>query len=445
MRKSILIGVLAALMLFAFTACENSASTYKIPVGITAEASNTEYLVGEYTDPSTITAAVRFSDGSTQTFTGTQLGIPAQKTSKAEVLPVTVAYGASYGVSSEGKPEATGGVGTYVNLYVYSVDSAAISNLPTTAAYDGKIDTTGVAVTVTYNHGKTRTLTADEFTFEASVGSDQAGKQDVAVSTKTLKVFGQNVTTLTGLDDWKVDVAKSATTEYNADDFAYAELVITGPDGKVFKTIKSNVAESNAIALSDGYIGDEYTFAFNLVSVDDESNEGRTVATLNKDYFFVDGVAPTGNKVSLAYNKDSSSSPAATYKVKFADAVANEFTITVGWGENYAIDITSIVPATASESAPSYEVGKTNKVENFIYTVKLAGGEPVEVITGTSEYITVKLLDPTVKNEALYNPRFEITYGKADSDGKQTTKLFYLDKAMETTPAGDNANEGETK
>ena len=50
-----------------------------------------------------------------------------------------------------------------------------------------------------------------------------------------------------------------------------------------------------------------------------------------------------------------------------------------------------------------------------------------------------------MKNEALYNPRFEITYGKADSDGKQTTKLFYLDKAMETTPAGDNANEGETK
>ena len=439
MRKSILIGVLAALMLFAFTACENSASTYKIPVGITAEASNTEYLVGEYTDPSTITATVRFSDGSTQAFTGTQLGIPAQKTTSTEpVVTVPVAYGASYSVSGD-KIEATGGVGTYVNLYVYSVDSATISNLPATAAYDGKVDTTGVAVTVTYNHGKTRTLTADEFTFTASTSST-AGTQNATVTTKELKVFGTVVNTLTGLDDWKVNVDKSATAEYNAEKYSYTELVITGPDKEEI-VIKSTDDNKTATNLA-GYIGDEFTFAFNLVSEDD-GKIGKKAAVLNTDYFFVDGVAPTGNKVELTAKGESEETEAATYEIKFAKDVSKAFTVNAGWGEDYATGKITITPSTVEASKPDTTVGAETQLSNYVFEIELASGEKETVTTGSSEYCEIELLDPIVSG-TKYNPRFEISYGTVNEDEEYTTtKLFYLESPITTTPAGDNAEGGE--
>ena len=61
--KKVFIGVLAALMLFAFVACDNNASV-KVPTGMTLAVSRTAYLEGEDFDPSVMEACmVQEQDG----------------------------------------------------------------------------------------------------------------------------------------------------------------------------------------------------------------------------------------------------------------------------------------------------------------------------------------------------------------------------------------------
>ena len=426
MKKSILIGALAVLMLVAFTACNQQMPTYKIPVGMTAEASKTEYLEGEYVDPSTITATVKFSDNSTQTINGTSLGIAAEKMG-ATVKPITVFYG----VTTDANDKENGGVSATVNLTGYAVTSAAVSNLPTSAASDGTIDTEGVSVTVSYGNGKTRTLTSGEFTFSASVASP-AGSKNVDVETYELNVFGVKVTALTGLDQWKVNVASSEDPAYDEDHPAYTELVITGPEGFTPISVKSTDTVSSPIAIPASYIGDEYKFNFYLVSNND-GVLGKKQAGSN-DYFFVDEVAPANGIAKMAAKGESKETYAATYKVIFGADVSKTFTINVSWGTDYAVKVTSIIPSTTS--APSNKVGETNLASNFDYKLEMASGSTVTVTGGVSSegYCTIKLLDPTVKG-AAYNPRFEIAYGKKDSTGAfvDPAEIKYLDTPITTT------------
>ena len=67
MKKSILIGAIAALMLFAFVACDNGSSVgYVLDVAASGKG-ETIYLPGETVDPSEFTYTLFMYDGSTQT------------------------------------------------------------------------------------------------------------------------------------------------------------------------------------------------------------------------------------------------------------------------------------------------------------------------------------------------------------------------------------------
>ena len=84
MRKSILIGVLAALMLFAFTACEqNMPSTplYGAQVESITVDEQPVYIVGfdSEIDPTVIKFSVNYNDGKSYVYTGSQLGLTNDK------------------------------------------------------------------------------------------------------------------------------------------------------------------------------------------------------------------------------------------------------------------------------------------------------------------------------------------------------------------------------
>ena len=205
MTKKVFIGVLTALMLFAFTACDSQVPGYKVAVGITAETSKTEYLVGEIIDPSTIIATVEFSDGSTQTFTGAQLGVSAVAMDEGSE-PVTVTYGASLsqgGDSSVSAPSAT------VTLMGYEAEKITIANLPTTAAWDTTsskpvIDQSGITAVVEYNDGKVRELNSGDF--EILYSALTAGTEDQVVTVTGVKIFGTEYTIATSGDTPVIDV-----------------------------------------------------------------------------------------------------------------------------------------------------------------------------------------------------------------------------------------------
>ncbi len=193
MKKSILIGVLAALMLFAFVACEQQIPTYKVPTGLSISTAKTNYIVGETLDTSAFTGTVRYSNGSSDTLTDSELSlsVPAQDGKiVANANKVTATYGAG-----ENAVEATAVVyGNYVS-------AAVIGNLPTTVAQsvsggddEQPIPAAGTTVTVTYA-GMTRELVAGEYELTLTADTQTpttAGGTGVKVDA-VLSVFGNRV------------------------------------------------------------------------------------------------------------------------------------------------------------------------------------------------------------------------------------------------------------
>ena len=66
MKKFITIA-LAVAVLFSFAACQ---PTYKTVIGMSATTDKTNYLVGQSIDLSSVDVTVRYSDGSSDAFTG---------------------------------------------------------------------------------------------------------------------------------------------------------------------------------------------------------------------------------------------------------------------------------------------------------------------------------------------------------------------------------------
>ena len=179
MKKSILIGVLAALMLFAFTACDNSASNgiiYRVEA-----VQNDVFVEGETPDPAGFT------------FTGYTAMGDAVKVDAADVK--LVENGNKYQIFYQGD-----------NLGYVTVDFEKVTKLTVDASADEavyyatvtgtsaekdvtlpterKIDTTGIVVKAEYDGGS-KVLDNDDLTFALATGEVwTSAKDDVVVDVK---------------------------------------------------------------------------------------------------------------------------------------------------------------------------------------------------------------------------------------------------------------------
>ena len=198
MKKCILIGALAALMLFAFTACEPQA-TYKVPTGLTISTTKTAYLVGETLDVASFTGTVRYSDGSSDKLSGSELSLAFGESNttgkiEANANTVTATYGGVTGT------EVTV-VSATTTVYGYEAKNAVITGVPEVVARstsDGDeqdVVLENPTVTVDVN-GESRTLAANEYVLSAKVDTSGTVGEDASV-TFTLSVYGQLVTDIT--------------------------------------------------------------------------------------------------------------------------------------------------------------------------------------------------------------------------------------------------------
>ena len=168
MKKSILIGALCALMLFAFTACEPAVP--EIPhdvtvIGARITDGDLDYYAGDDFDSSRYTVEILFSDGTPREING--LGIlSATVPSTATTADVTINY-AGY----EGKK-----IGT---IRAYTADSISLNTADVKKEYantittESAVDTTGLVVTATYAGNKTKEVTGYTAKF-TTVGKDSA-------------------------------------------------------------------------------------------------------------------------------------------------------------------------------------------------------------------------------------------------------------------------------
>lgn len=167
--KKVFIGVLAALMLFAFTACDQKIP--EIPKKdvqvLSAEIIEGDlgYLVGRDFDPSRYTVEITFNDLSTTTVGGASILTADTSFGKnAGAQKITVNYGNTQSVNP---------------VYVYAYDAASISvdaSAATTTYEQGKfypdaIDKDDLVVTVVRTDGVEETLANDEYTVETAPGT----------------------------------------------------------------------------------------------------------------------------------------------------------------------------------------------------------------------------------------------------------------------------------
>ena len=177
MKKSISAILVAALMLFAFTACEQQMPTYKVPTGLTISTTKTDYIVGEVLDPSTFSGVVRYSDGSSDNLTGSELSFAGLTAITEGENTITVNYG---GVTGK---EATV-VSATATVYGYKITDVVLGNLPTTVAQatsagdaNQPLSADGVTVTVTYN-GQTKELAAGSYALTLSANTTAVTKEN---------------------------------------------------------------------------------------------------------------------------------------------------------------------------------------------------------------------------------------------------------------------------
>ena len=217
MKKCILIGALAALMLFAFTACDNQVSITGTPVGMTATVSKANYLVGQEIDLSTVSAVVDFSGNVSKTFSGNEVSFVGNSAATdPDDDPLEVKAGANkltfaYGSVSDDK---VSGAQAMVTVYGYNAKTVTLNNMPTTAAKtnnDGTItlDTSAVTATVVDEKGNTYEVGADDVVVAASVAG-KAGTQTVSIT--SVSVYEKDVTSATTKTGFTVEVSDQTTT-----------------------------------------------------------------------------------------------------------------------------------------------------------------------------------------------------------------------------------------
>ena len=390
MKNKVLIGVLALMMLIAFTACDTQAG-YKLPVGMTATATKTQYLKGETIDPTTIVATVQFSDGSSQDLDGSKLGVAAA------TITADTKVDLEYGVGANA-------VSSSVQLYVGTVKEITLGNLPTEAAADGSIDDSAMTATVIDSFGNTRTLNAGDFEVTAKAETSGTDKGKVAVS--KVEVFNQVVTTIKGTTGWKVTVATATTPEEEFDatkTYSYYFVVLDG-------TTPVDRAELNGTAFTfdEQYVGESFSWQIWKVN----ENGAHAVAT-SSDYYVVSGTTPASPfKLTVKPTAQGSETVPANFAsfavvCKGETGYTTKTTINIAYGVDYIDTFKTIELPSASDGSV---------IGNWVFTATMKSGASKTVVNGTD--FTAVMLDDWTSLETGKTAKFLVSYGMKDADGE---------------------------
>ena len=341
MKKFITIA-LAVAVLFSFAACQ---PTYKTVIGMSATTDKTNYLVGQSIDLSSVDVTVRYSDGSSDTFTGedvTYMG-PAKFTltdAAAASTTVTFAYGSmNISDSSTITPVAT------LVLSIHTPKTVELSNLPTTGTVGtsaADIDFSEVSAIVTDAAGNTYEVPANALILTPTV-TNAEGEQEVTACTAT--VYGMYAE-VKGIEDWKVTLSASSTT-YEETKFSDIEVTVEYFDSTDAKQDKA-------------WIGDDVTITVKAVDTNGNKKTLDYATTVSADDYIA-----TESTASISVGKDA--------KSIIITAVQNgkvvKKTATIEKGTDYVESITSVA------NNESYEAGATIPTADLEVTCVWASGE----------------------------------------------------------------------
>ena len=375
MKKSISVILVAALMLFAFTACEQQVPNFltKTPSVVVIEQVGDVFATSEAT-PSDFNVIVTFEDGTETTYPGLNLvDITADKVT-AKVGSVTgegyVALSKVTGVESLTPDE---------DLEIEQ-GTDSVATVPTT-----------VVVTYTNHNGEDKTYEKQYSTLKYTISDSTFDKDEAQVGDKVdVKVSVSPSDGITKEFTLEATVVPKTSTTYVDSLFDHLEVVYTYKD-----------STGAAYTGSTHWVGDKVSVAINAV---DSNGNKDTALVAGTDYYWKDDKKPA-NLTDIAISLTSK----ATYTVIDAKG-RDEVTVEIVNGTDYVTDV-----AVAPKANEKFTIGQQASLDQFDFTVTLASNdaEAAKSWNYNSSNI-VAFVNPTVAKDSsgIYTPQFLVKYGK---------------------------------
>lgn len=399
MKKTILTIMVAAMMLVAFTACEQTTPNF-IPKNVSAITiqQNEDFLVGEMFDPSRFSVYVEFTDGSpAQTIDGSDI-VTATGLVDGRVGASTIAN-ATYGYSSNGSA-----VTATRTIRAYAVESVTLANLPTTGETDGTdttIDTSAVTASVAYNNGAaTRELATNEFEVEAT--SAVTYEAEDVVPTVKVYLFGSSTETsaeIIGTENWTVDISVKAKTPGDVADVAVVYLY----DGE-------EIAFSGLDAFTP-YLRD--VISVQLWTVDSTGTKVAQVTDTNNITVLNGGTWSPSYTVSSA---EQGISFIYTYTDEDGDKHQYDGSVTIPDGDNYISTVTGLQIAEARKSAMQKGYNQFSVTDLTCTATNIDGSASSAQASTYLSVVTGQSIPSDAKAGDTYTLYVNVTTGRGGSD-----------------------------
>lgn len=301
-KKSIFVVALAALMLIAFTACEQPANIWnpngKVPTNAVITQTGDWFVSGQTFDPSRFSVAITYADGSSETVSGTNLVQLDAKAGDGTGVRNYVLPGdgvkATVGTTTVTSGSATAAVNAAGTLNVASIDSVTITGPAekTLEAADKPVAVSASEFTVSVGYttpaGK-QTMTLEPSDYDLAVKRDDdvvkfgnwwAGSYEI-----TADVSFSSGISIKESDAFTLTVkAYEAPTEWTGE-YIYAELVdetesssFSYIKGAKVSTAMVKVYQTNNSSEDGTTVLDEITTGFTVkpeVAVDAKDNADR--------------------------------------------------------------------------------------------------------------------------------------------------------------------------
>ena len=396
MKKGILIGVLAALMLFAFTACEQQMPEFPSEGSVQAAvitSGDTKYLLGDSFDPSRYMVNIRFSDGKSEEVAGTSILTVVNDTFGEEVgfEPIAVNYGTE----------------TLNKVFVQIVGPDEIV-LDTTGAtleyeYDDYIALTassfpvsGVKATINYADGQTKEGEVVATGTRSTMNADP-GYGKTATGTITVTVTNNGVEVGTQTYDVTVTSSEEAPTTPDPD------TTVAGI--KVLYTVKNGTEDENLP--STLYIGETVEYRVVTVNAADEVleelalNDGKSGSIVNGGYQVIGTLPASGIKLTA-----DTAVEATVVAVINGTEYVDEVEITG------AVDTLTGIVQVALDPEANLVGGADFNANNILVTGRKASEADVVTLESTTDY-TIAFANSTtykVPTEGSVNVYFTVTY-----------------------------------
>ena len=403
MRKSILIGVLAALMLFAFTACENQVPNLPVQGGkdvanITV-TSTTVYAGQDYTETVPAVVSIVYKDGTTTDNVAVQLTV-TDNIAKAGSNFGTVAY--------EGLKDSSGKA---VN---WTVEYQAI------AVKDANVVVDEDALKVAYS------ALSSASTIKGNVSLVYA---DGYVTPAKKETLSWNAETSTPEKITAVEYTVPATLTGAEEIVKSFDLTITGKTAPVVATWTQKADAQG----TKHYFGETVEFA-----VEGKDSASKLVETVTQsDFtskFTVTSITTTEDSktVELSTIPTTYGLTAVTVKAYSNDNPFKSVTVTIPAGDDYVANVTA-----DTIYIPTAFVADGNITESSftIYAV-YASGETKNYVRGSSDYSWSIIKAPAkVPAEGTFDVTFAFKYGKGGTQVGTVTKTVEVGKAV-AVPSG---------